>query len=174
MTIGEKIIAAIHEKNLALDEDNFPPMWATDAADQLDALVAAHVEEQVRLRLEEIKQSTLRGGWKKYSDHKFTRDQLPVWGWYPGRSPSVRLIDFMGNEMEAWMPAGSPIYPDPRSPIPMTHWQNFYHDASAEELDETVSFYKEYEKVFGITLPNARRMLDATPTPVLKSPPLVS
>jgi hypothetical protein len=51
-SIGDKIIAAIATANLALDEDGFPPMWATNAAEQLEAVVEAHIEERVRVRLE--------------------------------------------------------------------------------------------------------------------------
>lgn len=60
MTIGEKIIALVHEKSLVhasydpLDPTMRPVYgWSRGSVDQLDALVAAHVEEQVRLRLEE-------------------------------------------------------------------------------------------------------------------------
>ncbi len=56
MTIGEKIIVSVMAENLVLSQDFTPTgrtyFWLPSAADQLNALVAAHVEEQVRLRLE--------------------------------------------------------------------------------------------------------------------------
>lgn len=61
MTIGEKIIAEIVKAELFKITDNTRNAWSDDcvvvwsqsAEDQLNALVAAHVEEQVRLRLED-------------------------------------------------------------------------------------------------------------------------
>ncbi len=60
MNIGEQIISAISNGPLFKIADNTRNAWIDDcvvvwmqsAAEQLDALVAAHVEEQVRIRLE--------------------------------------------------------------------------------------------------------------------------
>ena len=60
MTIGEKIIAAIDENRLVHDATDYihdavpeyKNRWHENSQYLLDALVAAHVEEQVRLRLE--------------------------------------------------------------------------------------------------------------------------
>ncbi len=61
MTIGEKIIAAIGKQGLAYDATdyvcavpNHRTGWSERAASVIDALVAAHVEEQVRLRLDNM------------------------------------------------------------------------------------------------------------------------
>lgn len=68
MTIGEKIIAAIEEQNFQTIEDIWGGVkisFKPGASDALDALVAAHVEEQVRLRLERAVLWLVDEGYKK-------------------------------------------------------------------------------------------------------------
>jgi hypothetical protein len=52
MSIGEKIIAAINERDLAHGLEGETPFWMPSAAEQLEAVVEAHIEERVRVRLE--------------------------------------------------------------------------------------------------------------------------
>lgn len=58
--------------------------------------------------------------WREYPAEQFSEADLPVWGYYPDRTHSVRLIDFMGNEMTHWMPARDdiPEAPSGRQPTP--------------------------------------------------------
>ncbi len=73
MTIGEKIIRKIILAEMFKIVDNTTNSWAgdttaiwrDDAAEQLDALVAAHVEEQVRIRLERAVLWLVDEGYKK-------------------------------------------------------------------------------------------------------------
>lgn len=45
----------------------------------------------------------LADGWVKFSEREFTKEDLPVWAYYPTRESKIRLLDFMGNEMTHWM-----------------------------------------------------------------------
>ncbi len=57
MTIGEKLV---HEcspdwfAEVELKDKVFRVVWTKDAADQLDAIIAPHVEERVKSRMQEF------------------------------------------------------------------------------------------------------------------------
>ena len=67
-------------------------------------------------------ESASKRRWREYPAEQFSEADLPVWGYYPGRTYTVRLIDFMGSQMTHWMPARDdiPEAPTVRQPSPNT------------------------------------------------------
>lgn len=66
MTIGEQIIAAIAKGGLFSANDVDGPVerpliyvWSSGAAEQLEAVVEAHIEERVRVELEKYRKGFL-------------------------------------------------------------------------------------------------------------------